>query len=828
MIYPQNFEEKIGFDKVRSRLSAHCLSTLGKEMVEAMTFCDKADIINTQMQQVRQLRHLMEETENFPLEHFIDMRESLMRIRPENTHLEEQEVFDLMRSQNTIIRIKDIILSKKDDSYNEKDLQQKANSSYPELQQLVADIMIFPQVVRRINLMLDKEGKIKDGASFTLARIRDELRSTNGRIASTLNSILHRAKMDGLVDSNASPTMRDGRLMLPVSPAAKKKIQGIIHDESATGKTIFIEPAEVVAVNNRIRELEAEEKREMVRILTDFTKEIRPYIYGMRDSYQLLADIDFIQAKLKFSDEIGGCEPHVAPYPQIDWVQAQHPLLKKSLERQNKKIVPLDITLTKDKRIMIISGPNAGGKSICLKTTGLIQYILQCGLPIPVRENSQVGVFSSIMLDIGDEQSIENDLSTYSSHLINMKSMMKHSNDSSLLLIDEFGGGTEPNIGGALAESFLEEFLNKKAWAIITTHYQNLKQFADNHKGITNAAMLYDRNKMQPLFILSIGNPGSSFAIEIARNIGLPEDVIREASDKVGQDYVQSDKYLQDIARDKQYWERKRQTIHAQEKEMERTLAEYEEKIKKLKAERREILENAKDEAVRLLEESNAQIEQTIKQIKEKQARKEETKKIRQKLKEYKKKVIEEHQISEDKRIPTLKNSPSRQTNAKKHEEAHTLSPLKVGDYIRIKGQSTVGQIETLDRKNALCIFGQIKTRIKTNRLEHAEKPKEKVIPKGVINMSQMARDELDKRRSAFKPELDIRGMRGEEAINTLLYYIDDAIMIGIPNVRILHGKGDGILRHLVRQYLATIPNIKNYRDESVQFGGAGITVVDL
>lgn len=813
-------------------LASHCLSALGVEMVRDMRFSDDAEWINSQLQQVRELRTLLIENENFPLDFFIDMREALMRVRPKNTHLEEEEVHNLMRSLNTIVRIKQAI---------EEVNSEESVVRYKELIAISHDIMTFPHVVRRISQMLDKEGHVKDGASFTLAGIREELRATSGRIASTLTTILHRAQMDGLVDSNVTPTMRDGRLMLPVSPAAKKKIQGIVHDESATGKTVFIEPAEVVAVNNRVRELQAEERREMVRILADFTDEIRPYIYDMRDSYQLLATIDFIHAKILLSKEMEGSEPQVADTPQMDLVQAQHPLLKQSLERQGKRIVPLDITLSAKNKIMIISGPNAGGKSICLKTTGLVQYMLQCGLPVPVRENSQMGVFSSIMIDIGDEQSIENDLSTYSSHLINMKTMMKHSEERTLLLIDEFGGGTEPQIGGALAESFLEEFLQKGSWAVITTHYQNLKLFADNHEGIVNAAMLYDRNQMRPLFMLSIGNPGSSFAIEIARNIGLPEDVIREASVKVGQDYVQSDKYLQDIARDKQYWERKRQNIHRQEKEMERALAEYEEKIKKLKTERKEILESAKDEATRLLEESNARIERTIKEIKEKQARKEETKQIRRKLQAYKEEVAKGELPTEalpqpsrgrKSHSPTIPseevNRSASSINDLEEAQTHYSQSMAVGDYVRIKGQTTIGQIEALDGKNATCVFGQIRTRVKVGRLERAEKPAEKTAPKGFVSMSRVAREELDRKRSQFRPELDLRGMRGDEAMNTLLHYIDDAVMVGMSNVRILHGKGDGILRHLVRQYLATVPFVKGFRDESVQFGGAGITVVDL
>ena len=831
MIYPHNFEEKIGFDRIRDFLLSSCLSSLGKELVgEQLIFSVDADDINFKLQQIREFRLLMEEHDDFPMEFFFDVRESVLGIKPENTHLEEEELFDLMRSLDTIDKIKTFLL--KNNSEERKT---------PALQTLTDDILTFPQIVRRIRVILDKEGRVKDGASFTLANIRDELKKTNGRVSSTLNTILHRAKIDGLVDTNASPTLRDGRLMIPVSPQAKRKIMGIVHDESATGKTVFIEPAEVVEVNNRIRELEAEERREVVRILTEFTKEIRPYVGEIVDSYQLLARIDLLQAKLKMAQLFNACEPVVDSTPFIDWVQAEHPLLQQSLMKQGKKIVPLDIVLSPENRIMIISGPNAGGKSICLKTTGLLQYMVQCGLSIPLRENSKVGVFGDIMIDIGDEQSIDNDLSTYSSHLLNMKTMMKKCTESSLLLIDEFGGGTEPQIGGALAESFLEDFLHKGAWAVITTHYQNLKLFADDNEGIVNAAMLYDRGEMRPLFQLSIGNPGSSFAIEIARNIGLPEDVIKEASEKVGSDYIQSDKYLQDIVRDKRYWERKRQDIHQKEKAMEQAIADYEQKIAKLKAERKEIIDTAKDEAARLLKESNAQIERTIKEIKEKQARKEATKKARRKLQAFAENALNEEADSPKEQMVTIgqmgpmsqigPKGPKKLNQQPTTKNQQPTTALAIGSYVKMKGQSIVGQIESLQGKNATCVFGQLKTRVKLSQLEPAEKPKENSQQlKGQALTPEMRRmrEEIDSRRNHFRPETDLRGMRGDEALDTLTHFMDDAIMVGMPTVRILHGKGDGILRHLVRQYLSTLKGIKSFRDESVQFGGAGITVVEL
>ena len=846
MLYPHNFEDKTGFNQIRTLLDSKCLSALGKEMVDAMSFSDDADTINEWQRQIGEFRRITEEHDDFPMDYFFDVREAITRVRPENTHIEEPDLFDLMRSLSTIDAIVSII-NDNDDSHTDSDTDSPLtphpssiishpsplNHSYPALKRLTEDIITFPQIVRRISSILDKNGRVKDGASFALANIRDELKRTNGKISATLNTILHRAKIDGLVGKDTAPTMRDGRLMLPVPPQAKRKITGIVHDESATGRTVFIEPAEVVEINNHIRELEAEEQRELIRILTDFTNQIRPYIKEIVDSFQLLARIDFLQAKLAIAKDFDACEVVTADHPQMDWVQARHPLLQKSLERQNRKIVPLDIKLTPENRIMIISGPNAGGKSICLKTTGLLQYMLQCGLAIPVRENSKFGIFKDIMIDIGDEQSIENDLSTYSSHLVNMKTMMKQSDGNSLLLIDEFGGGTEPQIGGALAESFLDTFCKKGAWAVITTHYQNLKQYADNNPGVVNAAMLYDRAQMKPLFQLEIGNPGSSFAIEIARNIGLPENVIQEASDKVGHDYVQSDKYLQEIMRDKRYWERKRQNIHQQEKEIERQKAEYEAEMSKIKAKRREILEEARDQAQRLLKESNARIERTIKEIKEAQADKEATKKIRQELQTLNRDAVA--LISDENQNENLVPQPSTfnpQTLKPSNPQTLKTSKPQIGSYVKIKGQEIVGQIESINAKSAICIFGQLKTQVRISQLEPAEKPKSKSTTKlsGAANSQAVRkmREEIDQKRNHFKPDLDIRGLRGEEAINAVTYFIDDAIMIGMPTVRILHGKGDGILRHLVRQYLSTIKGIKSFRDENIQFGGTGITVVEI
>ena len=627
MIYPQNFEQKIGFDSIRHLLKEKCLSTLGQERVDEMNFSESFKDINEWLEQVMEFIRIIQEEDSFPDQYFFDVRPSLKRIRVEGMYLDEQELFDLRRSLETI---RDIIHFLTLTSNDEE--QEKENSPYPALQKLAGDIIVFPQLITRINNILDKFGKIKDNASSELLRIRRELASTAGSISRSLNAILRNAQAEGYVDKDVTPTMRDGRLVIPVAPGLKRKIKGIVHDESSTGKTVFIEPAEVVEANNRIRELEGEERREIIRILTDFSIIIRPQVPAILQSYEFLAEIDFIRAKAHFSIQTNATKPSLEDKQILDWTMAIHPLLQLSLAKHNKKVVPLDIELTQNQRILIISGPNAGGKSVCLKTVGLLQYMLQCGMPVPMHERSHAGLFGSIFIDIGDEQSIEDDLSTYSSHLTNMKTMMKSCNERSLILIDEFGGGTEPQIGGAIAEAVLKRFNEKGTFGVITTHYQNLKHFAEDHEGVVNGAMLYDRHLMQALFQLQIGNPGSSFAVEIARKIGLPEEVIADASEIVGSEYINADKYLQDIVRDKRYWETKRQNIRKREKQMEETIAKYEEELQELEKSRKEILRKAKEDAEKLIQESNARIENTIRIIKEAQADKERTQSARQEL----------------------------------------------------------------------------------------------------------------------------------------------------------------------------------------------------
>ena len=887
MIYPKNFEQKIGFSEVRALLRARCLSPLGKERVDGMAFSTDVNEVNRWLEEIREFRRVQEGQDDFPLDNFFDVRESVSRIRLEGTHMEVEELFDLKRSLETIIAIVAFL------SRGEATEQGEIKHFYPALYDLADGIATFPLLVQRISQIIDKFGKMRDNASPELLQIRRELARTEGSISRTLYSILRSAQGEGLVEKDVTPTIRDGRLVIPVAPGLKRKISGIVHDESATGKTVYIEPTEVVEANNRIRELESEERREMIRILTDFAKKMRPNVREIIDSYSLMAAIDFIRAKAELARYFKAFEPEVKADPHIDWIRAIHPLLQLSLERKGKErlsrslsaeeettiseeedvtgnvptsVVPLDIQLTEDKHLLVISGPNAGGKSVCLKTVGLLQYMLQCGLSIPVSDRSTTGLFSDIMIDIGDEQSIENDLSTYSSHLMNMKVMMRQASDKTLILIDEFGTGTEPQIGGAIAEAVLKQFWEKHAWAVITTHYQNLKHFAEAHPGTVNGAMLYDRHEMRPLFQLAIGRPGSSFAIEIARKTGIPEAVIEDASSIVGSDYIRSDKYLQDIVRDKRYWEAKRQMIHSQEKSLSKSIAQYERELDALEQSRKDILNRAKRQAEELIKESNRRIENAIKAIREKQAEKEETKRIRQELAQYEAGLIEEDRskASDKSNKNNLKNGgllsdedfQKRVNKIKKRKEKHeqhlktkaekqqaAAEALKnavrkqqsggvimVGDNVRIKGLTSVGKVEAIDGKQATVIFGGMRTKMSISRLECVDgatlQQEQKQFQ--AFNYSRETRETIDKHRNQFHQELDVRGMRADEALNQVQHFIDDAILVGANQVRILHGKGNGILRQLIRQYLETVPNVTNYHDEHVQFGGAGITVVEL
>ena len=814
MLYPTTFEQKISFDTIRQKLKGKCLCPLGEEEVDEMKFSVQHKFITSQLNQTNEMLQLISsDVDELPVGDFFDVRSPLSRVKTEGLYLDEAEIFDLRRSLEAVQKLVSFI-SRKDQEL------------FPELHLLIADVQSFSGIIRQIEGILNKFGKIKDNASPELARIRKDIFTAQSGISRTLNAILRQAQADGYVEKDVAPTIRDGRLVIPVSPAFKRKVSGIVHDESATGKTVYIEPQQVVEANNRVRELENEERREIIRILVDFTNNLRPHFQEILQSQYFLGKIDFLRAKALFALEINAIKPNVEDLCQLEWYKAVHPLLFLSLKKQGREVVPLNIILNEKQRLLIISGPNAGGKSVCLKTVAMLQYMIQCGMLIPLLDNSRCGIFERIFIDIGDEQSIENDLSTYSSHLLNMKHFIKNSNEKTLLLIDEFGSGTEPQIGGAIAEATLDRFNQNKAYGVITTHYTNLKHYAEATEGIVNGAMLYDRQHLQPLFQLSIGNPGSSFAVEIARKIGLPEDLIADAAEKVGAEHLDYDKHLQDIVRDKRYWERKRQEIRQKEKRLEETLAKYETELEQTEKKRKEITLQAKAEAENLVKSANAKIENTIRQIIESKADKEKTRKARKELEEFGSPLnlpkVDLKNQQQKSQIPIRKNkSPKTEALKVPHEG-------DLGGLVRLKGQTAVGTIIELQGKKAIVAFGQLKSTVKLSQLETVSNNQQKKENRKYENLGKTVTDDVRERKLNFKSEIDVRGMRGDEALQAVTYFVDDALMVGTASVRILHGTGTGILRQLIRQYLSTVQGVKKYHDEHVQFGGAGITVVEM
>ena len=815
MIYPKNFETKIGFDVVRNEVSRRLLSSLGAAHCENMHFSSRYEEVQTWLAQTNEMLSIISSGKEFPVNHFIDVRSALKAARKAGTYITEPNLFDIARSLRTIAEVRRFLVSDDD------------QQPYPALGEVARQMQRFDVIAQTIDQTLDRYGNVKDSASPELNDLRGKLQSQTQSVSSIMRSVISRARQDGYLDKDATPSMRDGRLVLPVSPMHKRKIPGIVHDESATGRTVFIEPAEIVEANNNIRALEAEIRREVIRILCRITDSIRPEIDNMLATYNLLGLIDFIRAKALFAIDIEASMPHLERKAQIELYHAVHPGLLLALKSQGKEVVPLNVELNRKNRILVISGPNAGGKSVCLKTVGMVQYMTQCGLLPPVYANSHIGIFQSIFIDIGDQQSIENDLSTYSSHLYNMKTMISRASNTSLILIDEFGSGTEPQIGAALAQAILHQLNAKKVFGIITTHYQNLKHYADETEGLINGAMLYDRQKMQPLFQLSVGYPGSSFAIEIARKIGLPAEVIDEASQIVGSDYINMDKYLLDIARDRKYWENKRQEIHNKEKRIDEIAEQYNARLQDIRATQREIIHAAKAEAKDILATTNANIERTIREIKPAQAERERTKVLRQQLDEFKQRIHQDTEsATEGKLAPLPTRKGSRKNTSADANKPKPTEKLAVGDAVTIDGSNSVGEIIAIEGKNAIVAMGGFKTRTPLAKLKPTmRKPDKQVKPSAV---TQATSDAIRQRQLNFHPDIDVRGMRGDEAIQAITYFIDDAIQFGSKQVRILHGTGTGVLRTLIRQYLDTVPGVKSYRDEHIQLGGAGITIVEL
>ena len=819
MIYPQSLESKIGFDGVRTIIENLCNNSLSKDKCKEMNFSSDFGQVLTQLQQTNEYLTILNTGEDFPNGNIYDLREELGRVRIIGAYLTETELFQLGQ---TLSAAADICAF----------FTEERSNKFPQLKKIADEVTTFPEILRIITSAIDKFGNMKDNASPTLMELKRSLQMTASSVNGMMQRIMSQCKQEGFLEKDSSPVVRDGRLVIPVSPMHKRKIKGIVHDESATGKTIFIEPAKIVEANNRIRELEADIRREIIRILTEITDKIRPSLGDLFALYKIIGIFDFIRAKASFAQEINATLPHVSETQEIEWYNAIHPMLFVTLKKLNKEVVPLTIKLDKENHILLISGPNAGGKSVCLKTVGIVQYMLQCGILPPVYSNSHFGIFENLFIDIGDEQSIENELSTYSSHLSNMKFFMQKGNAKSLILIDEFGGGTEPQIGGAIAQAILHKLNDAGIFGVITTHYQNLKNFANDTSGIVNGAMLYDRHLMKPLFQLSVGNPGSSFAVEIARKIGIPADVIDEAESIVGSDYINMDKYLLDIARDRKYWENKRQDIRIERKKLENLVARYESDIERLKLERHQILKEAKSEAKEIISSSNASIENAIHEIKKAQAEKERTKEIRKQIEELKSRLANDETDSESSaKLEEL----SAKIRKKKHKHEKPAAaqpqteekPLAVGDSVTIDGSSSVGEIIEINGKNAIVTFGIFKSTVQLSKLKRTLRKATSTAAKDSF-ISSSTTDEMRNKQLNFKQDIDVRGMRADEAIQAVSYFIDDATQFNIKQVRILHGTGYGILRQRIREYLNTVPSIKSFKDEHVQFGGAGITVVTL
>ncbi len=787
MFYPNNIEEKIDFVVIRDELNRRCTSSLGRERVETMHMETDFDtvqhllLLTDQMCQAKADPML-----TFPRGDIHDMREAIARIRIEGLFLDEAELDDLRKTLSYAAELETFFAALDEQKYALlKNLSAQRSNSETVLQRSG-----LATIVKAIDAVLDRYGKLADHASPELARIRREITNLQGSVGRTLASILRQAKTDGFVDADATPTLREGRLVIPVSPAFKRKIGGIVHDESATGKTVYIEPQQVVDANNHIRELEGAERRERIRILQAVTDMLRPNTDLINDSQTMLAEVDFLGAKVSLAQTLHAIRPELHDRPMLDWSDARHPVLWLHYAPQGKTVVPLSIRLqAEENRMLVISGPNAGGKSVCLKTVALLQYMLQCGLLVPVAEQSRAGLFDQLMIDIGDEQSIQDELSTYSSHLRNMRAFLKQADDRTLILIDEMGTGTEPLIGGALAEAILKELVERHAFGVITTHYTNLKHFAEQTPGVVNGAMLYDRGAMRPLFQLSIGQAGSSFAIEIARQTGLGEAIIQHATDLVGEEHIDYDKQLQDIARDKRYWERKRQAIRQKEKELETRITEYEERMAAIKATKREIMEEARQQAEELLQGANATIERTIREIKEAKAEKEKTKAARKKVEELREQVMPQ----------TPKKAKKNRTVAASGTPAAEL-PKVMHDFSELRR-----------------LKGSVEAAAPVTRTHSS------------VSIAH-------KRTVSFERTLDLRGYRADEALEQLIAYMDDAIMVGAGEVTILHGTGTGALKQLTREYLNDLNRQRRKRgqvalefgDGDVNHGGAGLTVVKL
>lgn len=804
MLYPKNFEDKIGFDKIRQQLAEWCSGPLGRAFVQRMRFSERYDVVHKLQSQTEEFRRLLASGETFPEGNFLDVSESLQKAAIEGAFLSEEEFFDLRLSLGTLHKCLEII-GKKDDK------------EIPHLKELSGGLAIDKLLLSEIERVIDERGKVRDNASPELRDIRSSILREQASVRKKIEQILRSLKSEGIASDEAQLTVREGRIVIPLPAEYKRRIKGFVHDTSASGQTVFIEPAEVLEINNEIRELMAEERREIVRILTRLTTRLRPHVDDLKKGYFFLGLMDFIRAKARFAMHFKAIFPELHKKTTLQWTAARHPLLQQHLQEAGRNIVPLNIRLDDKNRILLISGPNAGGKSVCLKTTGLLQYMLQCGLPIPVEEGSRAGIFQHLFIDIGDEQSIDNDLSTYSSHLKNMKAFLQLADNQSLCLIDEFGTGTEPQFGGAIAEAILEQLNERKVYGIITTHYANLKFYAENTPGIINGAMRYNVEALEPLFELEIGKPGSSFALEIAQKIGLPRVVTQSARQKVGKDKIDIEKLLKDLEIEKQFYKEKNDALQTEKQLLAKTQTEYNRLRDFIETNRKQLINEAKAEAKRMVQEANQKIENTIRQIREQQAEKESTKQLRQKLETFRQQLQPEE-------IKTI----SKPANVEKPEIELDNSPIEAGDYIRLKGTETVGEVVSIKGKEASIVIGELKSTVKINRLEKISRKSYRQLMPEKVSASSNVRIDLNEKMSHFSFDLDVRGKRAEEALTEVSQFIDDAIMLSHQNLRIVHGKGDGILRTLIRDHLRKYKEVLRLEDEHADRGGAGITLVTL
>lgn len=831
MIYPDNFEQKIGFDAIRRRVIELCATHTGRRFAMEMSFVTEFSLLENLLRRTDEMLAVKTSEASFPQLEFDDISDSMALLRSDGGYASPTQLLAILRMLSLAVDIRKFF------KLDTGSAVQTQSVRYPHLTALAGEIIPLPEVSSTINATVNRFGEIKDTASDRLYEIRRSLRAANGSVQKALRKVVEKAVSDGIIERDVNPAVRDGHMVIPVDATRRRSLGGVVLDASATGKTVYIEPYEVVEASNRIRELQIEERNEEIEILKRVAVSLRPHVDALLACEEIVGEFDFISAKAKFAKDVDARMPHIEPRRAIEWYHAVHPALLLTLRPQGREVVPLTLTLDDRQRILVISGPNAGGKSVCLKTVGVVQYMMQCGMLPTVYENSHMGLFKNIFIDIGDEQSIENDLSTYSSHLRNMRYFLHRTDRDTLLLVDEMGSGTEPQIGGALAQAILEKVASTGCLGVVTTHYQNLKTFAGETEGFVNGAMLYDRQRLEPSFQLAVGSPGSSFAIEIARKTGLDADVIAKAQEIVGSEYVNLDKYMLDIARDRRYWSNKRQTIREKEVKLDSLLERYEEKSDDLKSQRNAILHDAKVEARRILAEANARIEKTISEIRSAQADKEQTRKVRAELEAYKQDVA--RNVAEDAALPEALKGLKHKSRGRMAEQKarrnqgaavqNASEPLREGDYVKMEGSNVTGRIMRISGRKAEVAFGALRSMVGLDKLARTNNiPKPATAGGASFTVSKQTSEESRQRQLNFRQELDVRGMRGDEAVQAVIYFLDDAVQFGASRLRILHGTGHGILKTLIRQQLAAYGPVKDFHDEDVRFGGAGITVVDL